>query len=78
MLLKPVKEEPEELPPIPTVNITIEADKATLMVSLGNGFFIQQVLTAQTMEDICRTWRESRKQLARQQQLVADVMRTKK
>ena len=78
-MLKSVKPEAEPQPqPIPAVQITIEADKAVLLVSMGNGLFIQQVLVAQTMEQICQLWRESRKELAKQQQLVADVIRTKR
>lgn len=81
MVLKSLKPEAEDEPPqpnIPAVQITIEADKATLLVSMGNGLFIQQVLVAKTMDDICQLWRESRKELAKQQQLIADVIRTKR
>ena len=78
-MLKSVEpvDEPEPQPNIPAVQITIEADKAVLMVSMGNGLFIQQVLTVPVMEDMCRLWRESRKELARQQQLKAEILRTK-
>ena len=76
--LQPEAEPEPESPPIPTVKIVIEADKATLVVDMGSGLFIQQVLVAKTMDDICHLWRESRKELAKQQQLIAEVIRTKR
>lgn len=76
MVLKPVKpvEQPEQPSP---VTITVATESATVTISLGNGLFLQQVIPAQTMDEVSKLWRESRRQLAQQQQLIADVIRTK-
>ena len=77
-LILPEHEEPEARPAPPAINISIAADNATLSIGMGNGLFIQQVLSAETMQQICKVWLESRKELMKQQQLVADVIRTKR
>lgn len=68
---------PEEPPAFPTIGFQIAPDSATFVFALGNGLSIQQVVNAETMQQICKVWLESRKQLMQQQQLVADVMRSK-
>jgi hypothetical protein len=76
MLKQP--EETEAQPTVPTIKLEIAAESATLIISLGSGLFIQQVLSAETMQQICKVWLESRKELMKQQRLVADVLKTKR
>ena len=59
--LKPV-EQPEPQP-IPAVNVSIGIESATFSVAHGNGLFTQLVLTAETMQQVCKLWLESRKEL---------------
>lgn len=77
-LILPEQEQPEARPQPAPVNIMIAADNATLTMSFGNGTFIQQVLSAETMQQICKVWLESRKELMKQQQIVAEVIKSKR
>ena len=65
-------------PQAPTLGFQVSAEGATFVFNLGNGLSIQQAVDAATMQELCKVWLESRKQLMAQQQLIADVMRTKR
>lgn len=68
----------QEQPPTPTINMQVGPDSATLTFLLGNGLSIRQEFTAETMQQMCKVWLESRKELMKQQQIVADVLKTKR
>ena len=79
MVLKPVvADEPEPQQPSPVTITVSAADGVTLTISLGNGLFIQQLLSVETMQQLDKLWHQSCKELEHQQQLVADVIKTKR
>jgi hypothetical protein len=68
----------EQQPPsFPQLGFQVMPDGAVFVIQLGNGVSINQVVNAETMQQICKAWLESRKALMQQQQLVADVLRSK-
>jgi hypothetical protein len=74
----PEQSEPQPQAGVPSLEFRVAPESATFIFTLGNGLSIQQVVHAEAMNQIEKVWRESRKQLMAQQQLVADVMRTRR
>ena len=48
-----------------------------LRIPIGPITIIEQIIPEEMMNQLCQQWKESRRALAQQQALIADVMRTK-
>ena len=72
-----LKTEAQPGQPAPVTITVSAAEGATMTISLGNGLFIQQLLSVETMEQLDKLWHQSCRELAKQQQLKAEILRTK-
>jgi hypothetical protein len=66
---------PEEQPSYPRTNIQVVPQGAIITVMFAPDLHLTKLLDEQTMNDICKLWMQSRKQLKNDMELAARVMR---
>jgi len=64
-------------PQFPQTNVQIQASGLVISTILAPGLAITTALDEQTMNQICTDWIRSRRDIKRQLDLAAEVMRTK-
>ena len=69
--------EDEQQPKFPQIGINVNQQGVFISYVLAPGMVLQAALDENTMNEICKQWLETRKQVKAQLQLVRDVIRTK-
>lgn len=70
--------EPAAPPQFPQVGINIQPNGMLIQILIAPGFAFTQLIDEKTMNDVAGKWLETRREIKKEQQLVADVMRSKK
>lgn len=73
---------PEQLiqppqPQFPFVNVNITAEGMLISIVLAPGLSINQAIAEQTMNDICKKWLQTRKELRDQMETIRAVQNSK-
>lgn len=76
-LVVPGNAQVQQAPTYPTATIQFTPDGVVFSILFSPSLAINQAIAGETMDEMCRAWREHRKQQQNQLALVHDVMRTK-
>lgn len=71
------KEQPAQ-PTFPTVNVLVATDGMVIETFIAPNISFKQVLPESQVNEVMKLWVQTRKQIQQQQQLISDVMRTKR